>query len=288
MWGAVGAVRSRKVPQGRFYPPPKVLTRDWSSNGHCHALSTDRGSGDVTAVRRFLANCNAPTPADLLRLQGWNQFDGAKITGIIFRHVTNHVVPRTPQLASQPIWDLPPLLELFSSFSSTPSSSLPSTSLLPFSLSIALNPSLADLLDAYPSQVNVPRLMTAATVLVFRSGDVHDPNSAITQPVYGTRTHKTGFPKDDSPPSRPSETHTHAPLRKLKLVSSNVKVAPSSSQEIATAPVFPPPGVMLHSEDATNKVLKAIGRSFLSVVCSFPCAHVPHHLLLFWVRTIAR
>jgi hypothetical protein len=198
------------------------------------------------------------------------------------------VVPRTPQLASQPIWDLPPLLELFSSFSSTPSSPLPSTYILTFAPSIALDSSLADFLDTYPPQVNVPRLMTAATLLVFRSGDVHDPNSAITQPSYGTRTLKTGFSKDEPCPSQPSEKHTHAPLRKLKLVSSNVKVAPSSSQEIITAPVFPPPAVMLHSEDATNKVLRAIGRSFLSVVCSFLRAHVPRHLRFFWVRTTAR
>lgn len=116
-----------------------------------------------------------------------------------------------------------------------------------------------------------------ATTLVFCSRDVHDPNSAITQPAYGTHTHKTGFSKDDPPPSRPSETHTHSPLRKLKLVSSNVKAAQSSPQEIVTAPVFPPPGVVLHSEDATNKVLKAIGRSFLSVVRSFPHPHAPHH-----------
>ena len=200
----------------------------------------------------------------------------------------NHVVPRTPQLASQPIWDLPPLLELFSSFSSTPSSSLPPNIILPFPPSIALNPSLADFLDTYPPQVNVPRLMTAATLLVFRSGHVHDPNSAITQPAYGTRTQKTGLPKDDPSPSRPSETHTNSPLRKLKLVSSNVKVAPSPPQEIATAPVFPPPGVMLHSEDATNKVLKAIGLSFLSVVSPFSHDHSPHHLPSLSVRTTAR
>lgn len=31
-------------------------------------------------------------------------------------------------------------------------------------------------------------------------------------------------------------------------------------------PVFPPPNVVLHSEDATNKILLAIGRSFVSVV----------------------
>ena len=107
--------------------------------------------------------------------------------------------------------------------------------------------------------------MTAATVLL-RSGDDHDPNPAITQPAYGTRTHKTHFSKGDPPSSRPSETCTHPTLRKLKLVSSNVKPVPSYPQEIVPAPVFPPPGVMLHSEDATNKVLKAIGRSFFSVV----------------------
>jgi hypothetical protein len=107
--------------------------------------------------------------------------------------------------------------------------------------------------------------MNAATVLVFRSGDVHDPNSAITQPTYGTRTHKIGLTKYNLPSSQPPETHTPIPLRKLKLVSSNDKAVPLSLQEIVTAPVFPPRGVMLHSEDATNKVLKAIGRSFLSV-----------------------
>lgn len=128
--------------------------------------------------------------------------------------------------------------------------------------------------------------MTAATVLVFRSGDVHDPNSTITQPAYGTRTHKTGFTKHNPPSSQPPETHT--PLRKLKLVSSHAKAVPSSPQEIVTAPVFPPPGVMLHSEDATNKVLKAIGRSFLSVVCTLFRAHVRRSLRLFWVRTTSR
>lgn len=107
--------------------------------------------------------------------------------------------------------------------------------------------------------------MTAATVLVFCTGDVHDPNSAIIQPAYGTHTHNAGFLEDNPHPSQPLETHTYPPLRKLKLVSSNLKVTPSTSQEIATAPVFPPPGVMLHSEDVTNKVLRAIGRSFLSV-----------------------
>lgn len=130
--------------------------------------------------------------------------------------------------------------------------------------------------------------MTAATLLVFRNGDVHDPDFASTQPTCSTRTHEPGLSKDNPPPSQPSETYTNAPLRKLKLVSSNVKVVPSSSQEIVTAPVFPPPGVMLHSEDATNKVLKAIGRSFISVVCSLLHPHVPHRLRFFWVRTIAR
>ena len=121
--------------------------------------------------------------------------------------------------------------------------------------------------------------MTAATILVFRSGDVHDPNSANTQPAYGTRIHKICPSKHNPPPPQPSETYTHTPLRKLKLVSSNAKVnPPSPCQEIATAPVFPPSGVILHSEDAANKVLKAIGRSFLSVVCIFLQAHVPRHL----------
>ena len=32
-------------------------------------------------------------------------------------------------------------------------------------------------------------------------------------------------------------------------------------------PVFPPPQVMLHSEDANSKVFHAIGRSFMAVVC---------------------
>jgi len=118
--------------------------------------------------------------------------------------------------------------------------------------------------------------MTVATVLVFRSGDVHDPNSANTQPAYGTRIHKNGFSKHNPPPPQPSETHTHTPLRKLKLVSSNAKANPSSSsQEVSTAPIFPPPGVMLHSEDAANKVLKAIGLSFLSVVCISLQTHAP-------------
>ena len=186
----------------------------------------------------------------------------------------NHVIPRTPDChhnrfrisplclacsPPSPPLHLPPLLPpLFSLF-------LPTT----------LNSSLADVLDTYPPQVNAPRLMTAATVLVFRTGDVHDPNSANSQPAYGTRIHKTGFPKHNPPSPQPSELHTHTPLRKLKLVSSHTKVnLPSSSQEIATAPVFPPPGVMLHSEDANNKVLKAIGRSFLSVVWIFLRAHV--------------
>lgn len=107
--------------------------------------------------------------------------------------------------------------------------------------------------------------MTVATVLVFRTGDPHHPDSTIIQPAYGTRTHKPGFAKHNPQSSQPLETHTHPPLRKLKLVSPNVKAAPSSSQEIVSVPVFPPPGVMLHSEDATNKVLKTIGLSFLSV-----------------------
>ena len=185
------------------------------------------------------------------------------------------MIPRTLNWHHNRFGISPPLLGLFS-FSSTPSSSLPSTSILLF-LPPALNPSLADVFDTYPPRVNAPRLMTAATVLVFRSGDVHDPNSANTQPAYGTRIHKTGPPKHNPP--QPSETHTHSPLRKLKLVSSNAKVnPPSPSQDISIAPVFPPPGVMLHSEDASNKVLKAIGRSFLSVVCIFLRAHVPRHL----------
>jgi hypothetical protein len=138
-------------------------------------------------------------------------------------------------------------------------------------LPTAPNPSLADVHDTYPPQVNAPSLMTAATVLVFRTGDVHDPSSANSQPAYGTRTHKSGFPKYNPPSPQLSNTHTCTPLRKLKLVSSHAKLnPPSSSQEIATAPTFPPPGVMLHSEDASNKVLKAIGRSFLSVVWFFP------------------
>jgi hypothetical protein len=39
------------------------------------------------------------------------------------------------------------------------------------------------------------------------------------------------------------------------------------SLDHSNLPLFPPPNVMLHPEDANSKVFLAIGRSFLSVVC---------------------
>ena len=64
-------------------------------------------------------------------------------------------------------------------------------------------------------------------------------------------------------------TDAAAPPRRIKpqpVAKGKAPAATTSPSPSPDFPIFPPPNVMLHSEDANNKVLLAIGRSFVSVV----------------------
>lgn len=93
-------------------------------------------------------------------------------------------------------------------------------------------------------------------------------NTASAQHNYGTRIRQNSVIRP-SARLRQSPGPSLAP-RKIRPVPSKLKAAlPSSSPEPqGTLPPFPPPHVMLHSDDANSKVFLAIGRSFMSVVCA--------------------
>lgn len=86
--------------------------------------------------------------------------------------------------------------------------------------------------------------------------------------TYGTRTRKSSLLK----PTPRTRQSPHPPPRRIRPVP--VPVTPTPHPCL---PVFPLPGVMLHPEDASNKVFHAIGRSFLSVVSSPTISH-PHYI----------
>ena len=111
------------------------------------------------------------------------------------------------------------------------------------------------------TSVNDQLPMVSTTILISRSNNDDSANQASSSayPSYGTRTRKNIRPSARLRQSPESNT----PHRKLKLFS---RARPGSLPQTSNFPNFPPPNVMLHSEDANNKVLMAIGRSFLSVV----------------------
>ncbi|KAF7796895.1 hypothetical protein EIP86_008080 [Pleurotus ostreatoroseus] len=86
------------------------------------------------------------------------------------------------------------------------------------------------------------------------------------QHQYGTRIRSNSVIK---PSARLRQsTDSPAPPRRLRPfpVAKAKSAAPPNASPPPDLPDFPPPNVMLHSEDADNKVLLAIGRSFVSVV----------------------
>ncbi|KAI0317818.1 hypothetical protein OF83DRAFT_1057956, partial [Amylostereum chailletii] len=79
---------------------------------------------------------------------------------------------------------------------------------------------------------------------------------------YGTRIRQHSLIKPPARLRQPSDPTPHIP-RRIKPAASAHK--PKGPAPPPTMPVFPPPGVSLHSDDSTSKVFIAIGRSFLSV-----------------------
>ncbi|KAI0086299.1 hypothetical protein BDY19DRAFT_353379 [Irpex rosettiformis] len=82
---------------------------------------------------------------------------------------------------------------------------------------------------------------------------------APSQHQYGTRIRSNSVIK----PSIRLRQVSEMP-RRIKPVPPPKQTSPATS-EPPDMPVFPPPQVMLHSEDANSKVFHAIGRSFMSV-----------------------
>jgi hypothetical protein len=82
---------------------------------------------------------------------------------------------------------------------------------------------------------------------------------------YGTRIRQNSIIK---PSARLRQSpDPPAPPRRIKPIPTpKLNINSSDQQPIHDMPVFPPPHVMLHPEDANSKVFLAIGRSFLSVV----------------------
>lgn len=84
------------------------------------------------------------------------------------------------------------------------------------------------------------------------------------QHTYGTRIRSNSVIK----PSVRLRHSPDPPPRRIKPVPITKAKAPAATKEPASVemPVFPPPAVTLHSDDANSKVFLAIGRSFVSVV----------------------
>lgn len=97
----------------------------------------------------------------------------------------------------------------------------------------------------------------------------NQPTAKPQQPPhhqYGTRIRSNSVMR---PSARLRQsTDSPAPPRRIKPVpvAKGKAASPSTEPPPVDMPIFPPPHVMLHSEDANNKVLLAIGRSFVSVV----------------------
>ena len=119
----------------------------------------------------------------------------------------------------------------------------------------------------------------------------HHPTSS--QHNYGTRIRKNSVLKPSArlrqcPPS------PHPAPRRIKPVPIPAVHHPVSLTPDPCFPIFPLPGVMLHPEDASNKVFHAIGRSFLSVVSYSPhlfalsTAHDTSHVLSFTLISCRR
>lgn len=98
---------------------------------------------------------------------------------------------------------------------------------------------------------------------------LHHPSSS--QHNYGTRIRKNSILKP-SARLRQCTPSPHPAPRRIKPVPIPAVHHPVPRTPAPCFPVFPLPGVMLHPEDASNKVFQAIGRSFLSIVSS--CLHL--------------
>jgi hypothetical protein len=90
---------------------------------------------------------------------------------------------------------------------------------------------------------------------------------APSQHQYGTRIRSNSVIKPSVRLRQASDIQ-----RRIKPVPA-VKPPPTVPESPGDMPDFPPPQVMLHADDANNKVFHAIGRSFMSVVClGFLCS----------------
>jgi hypothetical protein len=95
----------------------------------------------------------------------------------------------------------------------------------------------------------------------------HAPLPSPVNHSYGTRIRQNSVIKP-SARLRQSPDPPTAPRRIKPVPSSKPDIMPSDHQpsQDNDMPMFPPSNVMLHPEDANNKVFLAIGRAFLSVV----------------------
>lgn len=84
---------------------------------------------------------------------------------------------------------------------------------------------------------------------------------------YGTRIRQNSTIKP-SARLRQSPDPPTAPRRIKPVPSSKLDIMPSDNHplQVHNMPMFPPSNIMLHPDDANNKVFLAIGRAFLSVV----------------------
>ena len=98
-----------------------------------------------------------------------------------------------------------------------------------------------------------PPVTTSATPPAQHSYGTRIRQNSIIKPSARLRQH----PDPPMPPRRIKPQ----PMPKFNTMHSNF---PSTSN----MPAFPPSHISLHPEDANSKVLLAIARSFLSVVCS--------------------
>lgn len=105
-------------------------------------------------------------------------------------------------------------------------------------------------------------ISAVATPALSEAASLPQPPS---QHPYGTRIRSNSVIK----PSVRLRHSPDPPPRRIKPIPIMKAKAPVTTKEPASVemPVFPPPTVTLHSDDANSKVFLAIGRSFVSVVC---------------------
>ncbi|KAI0693744.1 hypothetical protein BC835DRAFT_1061391 [Cytidiella melzeri] len=104
--------------------------------------------------------------------------------------------------------------------------------------------------------------------------DLRRMHSPVATPVHPLQLSKPAAPSQHQYGTRIRSNSVIKPSIRLRQVSDmprRIKPVPAPKPppipdaELPDMPIFPPPQVMLHSEDATSKVFQAIGRSFMSV-----------------------